>query len=131
MDGFSGFYNRHGLALWCLVGEASSANIANVALTRQSIPIVLALLKAQPGDAFNADEIGIVLGVQPHKTLTASIVSVVKRHAERITVMLRCNAIGGERLKPLIIGKATKPRSWTARATPSFQPTDYVHYYLN
>ena len=124
--------NRHGLALRRRVGEAASANIANVELARHEIPIVLALLNARPQDVFNADETGIVFGAQPHKTLAAGRVSGVKRVADRIIVMLCCNATGSERLKPLVIGKASKPRCCAPRgSTPRFNPSDYVHYFAN
>ena len=35
-------------------------------------------------------------------------------------------------MKPLVIGKASKPRCWAERgSTPRFSPSDYVHYYAN
>ena len=116
------FCNLHGLALRRRVGESSCANIGNVELARHAIPIVLALLNARPADVFNADETGIVFGAQPHKTLAPGRVSGVKRVADRITVMLCCNATGNERLKPLVIGKEVLPDS-TRVTTCTTSPT--------
>ena len=126
------FCQRQGLAVRRGVGESASANLANVELARHAIPMVLAILNAKPDDVFNADETGLVFGTQPLKTLAFSRVQGVKRVADRITVMLCCNATVRERLKPMIVAKPTRPRCWRGSSvTRCFNPADYVHYFHN
>ena len=119
------FCRRHGLALRRRVGEAASANMANVELARNSIPMVLANLGARPQDVFNCDETGIILGTQPFKTLAFRRVSGVKKQIDRITIMLCCSATGNERLKLLMV---TKPKRG-AREGTSFTPDIFMHYF--
>ena len=99
------FCQRNGIKCHKRVGEAASANLANVELARNSIPMVLAMLGAHPNDVFNCDETGLVLGAQPLKTLAFGRVSGCKRAMDRITLMICCNATGTERMKPMIVAK--------------------------
>ncbi|XP_071041913.1 tigger transposable element-derived protein 6-like [Parasteatoda tepidariorum] len=62
-------------------------------------------------DIFNADECGLFYRAMPNKTL-ATIGDKCKDgkiSKERITILLSCSSTG-EKLKPLVIGKARKPR---------------------
>ena len=124
------FCRRHGLALRRRVGEAASANMANVELARNSIPMALANLRARPQDVFNSDETSIILGAQQFKTLAFSRVSGVKKQIDGITIMLCCNATGDERLKLLMVAKPKRPRCFSsAREGTSFTPGLFMHYF--
>ena len=124
------FCRRHGLTLRRRVGEAGSTSQANVELARNSIPLVLAVLGARPQDVFNADETGLVLGSQPCKTMAFARVSGVKKEKDRISVMLCCNATGDEKMKPVVIAKAARPRCFGGiRTLNAFDPSVYCHYF--
>ena len=111
------------------IGEAASANMANAELARNSIPMVLAHLGARSVDVFNYDETGLILGAQPTKTLAFGRVAGVKKQMDRITIMLCCNATGEEKLKPILVAKAKRPRCFgSAREGTSFSPEPFMHY---
>ena len=106
----SRFCRRHGFTLRRRVGEAGSVSRPNVKLSRNALPMVLAVLGAGSGDVFNADETGVVLKAQPCKTMAFNRVSGVKKEKDRITLKLYCNATGSEKFKPLIIAMPAQPR---------------------
>ncbi|XP_063410388.1 tigger transposable element-derived protein 6-like, partial [Mytilus trossulus] len=64
-----------------------------------------------PENVFNADETGLFFKALPDKTLgqKGEACKGGKLAKERITVMLACSSTG-EKLPPLVIGKAKKPR---------------------
>ena len=110
------FCARHGVALRRRVGEAGSANRANIELAQNAVPMVLAVLGSQERDIFNADETGIVFGAQPCKTMAFERTGSVKKETDRISILLCCNATGEERLKPVIIAKPRRPTPRQCRA---------------
>lgn len=70
-------------------------------------------------DIFNADETGLFFKCLPDKTL---IFKNEKCHGgklskERLTILLATNMTGTEKLKPLVIGKAIKPRCFSGLQT--------------
>ena len=75
-------------------------------------------------DIFNTDETGLFFKCLPDKTLTFKDEKCHggKHSKERLTVLLAVNMDGSEKLKPLVIGKAMKPRCF--KGVKSF-PTDY------
>ena len=70
------------------VGEAGSANAANIELARNALPMVLAVLGLRAEDVFNADETGIVFGAQPCKTLVFHRMAGVKKEKDRISIVM-------------------------------------------
>jgi hypothetical protein len=65
----------------------------------------------EPCNIFNCDETGLYYCTLPDKTLSAKGASSkgVKNSKERLTILFACSA-AGEKLKPLVISKALKPR---------------------
>jgi len=78
-----------------------------------------------PDDIFNMDETGLVFRAQPTRTLAKGTTSGGKVNKERITIGLTCNASGTEKLRPLVINKAKRPRCFTK----AFNPNDHVDYF--
>ena len=75
-------------------------------------------------DIFNTDETGQFFKCLPDKTLTFKDEKCHggKHSKERLKVLLAVNMDGSEKLKPLVIGKSTKPQCF--KGVKSF-PTDY------
>lgn len=68
-----------------------------------------------PDAIFNADETGLFWKMLPNKTLVHAGEATApgrKISKERVTVLLCANSSGTKRIKPLLIGKAKKPRSF-------------------
>ena len=62
----------------------------------------------------------------PNKTLTNASCAGKKVMKERITVMLCCNLLGTEKLRPLVIGHAKTSRSFHGIKTTNL-PVDYTY----
>jgi hypothetical protein len=79
----------------------------------KSVEKVLGTLVAnyKPEDVFNADKTGLFFRTLPDKTLgvKGEACKGGKLAKERVTVLLTCSSTG-EKLKPLVIGKAKNPR---------------------
>ena len=65
-----------------------------------------------PEDIYNVDETGLFYKLLPDRTYTFKGENCHggKRSKERITLLLGSNMTGTDKLKPLVIGKAAKPR---------------------
>lgn len=79
----------------------------------------------EPDNVYNADETGLFFKCLPDKTLSfkGDKCHGGKNSKHRLTVMLGANCTGTHKLKPLVIGKAKKPRCFK---NVSEFPTDYV-----
>lgn len=68
----------------------------------------------ESADVFNADETGMYFQLLPHRTLAVKGDRCRprggKKSKQRVTALFCYNADGTEKLKPLIIGKLSKPR---------------------
>ncbi|ELU11777.1 hypothetical protein CAPTEDRAFT_60213, partial [Capitella teleta] len=78
-------------------------------------------------DVFNMDETALFFKLEPDSTLATAPVKGKKKSKERITVALCANATGSEKLKPLVIGRAKRPRCFTK----GYCPSSYVDYKFN
>lgn len=69
------------------------------------------LLAYSPENIFNADETGLFFRALPEKTLSLKGETCIggKVSKERLTILLCCS-MSGEKLMPLVIGKAARPR---------------------
>ncbi|XP_057340566.1 tigger transposable element-derived protein 6-like [Microplitis mediator] len=116
------FKKRHELVFRKLCGESASVNTE---ICDEWIVELLRLLKDyELRDIFNADETGLFFKCLPDKSL---IFKNEKCHGgkhskERLTVLLATNMTGTEKLKPLVIGKAKKPRCFSGCKS---LPVDY------
>ena len=103
-------------------GEAASACVEGVATGRQEIRTVLE--GVDPDDIYNIDETSLYYKFRPSVTLSTKPVQGEKKSKERA---LCCNATGTDKIRPLFIGKAARPRCFGR----DFDPGMYVTYRHN
>ncbi|CAG9563419.1 unnamed protein product [Danaus chrysippus] len=116
------FKKRHELVFRKVCGESASVNKE---VCDEWINELQSLLKDyEPKDVFNADETGLFFKCLPDKTLNFKNEKCHggKHSKERFTILLATNMTGSEKLKPLVIGKAKKPRCFSGFKTI---PLDY------
>ena len=78
-------------------------------------------------DVYNMDETGLFYRMLPDRTLTTdSSVKGTKKAKTRITLALTANADGSDKLKPMVIGNAQKPRCFK-----HFNASLHCDYYSN
>ncbi|KAG1713530.1 hypothetical protein DVH05_028505 [Phytophthora capsici] len=70
----------------------------------------------EPRDVFSMDETGLLFTMFPDRNRTWA--------AKRLTIALACNTDGSEKLPPLFIGKAEKPRGFTSSTSAEM---NYLH----
>ena len=73
------------------------------------------------------DETGLFFRLEPNKTLATGTVSGTRKCKQRITVALCCNADGTDKLQPLVIAKAARPRCFPK----TFDVQSVVQYHHN
>ena len=119
------FKQRHNISSHTLCGE--SAGVDPQLITDGQTRGSAAVRDYQLKDVFNMDETGIFYRMTPDRSLTTSDKTKgTKKLKERITVVLTCNADGSEKLRPLVIGRANKPRCFK-----NFNHKLYVDYDYN
>ncbi len=103
------FQKRHNIRSAVLHGEAASVSEDTVADWKQRLPSICEGYEL--ADIFNADETGLFYRTLPDRSMVLKGHSCHggKRAKDRITVLLACSATG-EKLRPLVIGKANNPR---------------------
>jgi hypothetical protein len=102
------FKQRVGLQALRFHGEAQSANAEQVVDERKRLRTLLTGWKLR--DVFNMDETALFYAMSPNKGLATTKRHGVKQSKLRLTVAFTVNAAGTERLPPLIIGHAKRPR---------------------
>ncbi|KIM50827.1 hypothetical protein SCLCIDRAFT_144589 [Scleroderma citrinum Foug A] len=105
-------------------GEAGSVDTVAVEVERQRCQTTLA--RFAPRDRFNFDETALFPYAPPDRGLATRQLSGKKKDKFHITVGLACNADGSEKLEPIFIGKATKPRCFKKQT-----PEQCGFYYRN
>ncbi|XP_014260374.1 tigger transposable element-derived protein 6 [Cimex lectularius] len=103
------FRTRHAIKFKAICGESGSVNEYTVEEWTSKIESIIE--GYAPKDVFNADETGLFYRALPDKTLCFKGENCAggKVAKERLTVLL-CASMTGEKIKPLVIGKAAKPR---------------------
>jgi hypothetical protein len=103
------FRKRHGIGFSCLSGESVEIDDETVQAWQDRLPTLCSGFR--PDDVFNLDETGLFYRCLPDKSLVlkGETCKGGKKSKERLTVMFCCS-FTGEKLKPLVIGKAAKPR---------------------
>lgn len=116
------FKKRNGVTFKKVCGESGSVNDAVCLDWYSKLKTLIA--NYDPRDIFNTDETGLFFKCLPDKTLTFKDEKCHggKHSKERLTVLLAVNMDGSKKLKPLVIGKAMKPRCF--KGVKSL-PTDY------
>jgi len=101
--------HRHSIKSVVVSGERADVDIEVTDEYKKRLPEICE--GYANSDIFNCDETGLFFRALPDKTLSAKRQSSKggKRSRERITVLFCCSATG-EKLKPLVIGKAVSPR---------------------
>lgn len=120
------FQKRYNIRWAALNGEAAEVCQDTVDDWKQRLP---ALCEGyQPQDIFNADETGLYYRTLPDRSLVVkgATCSGGKQAKERVTVLLACSATG-ERLKPVVIGKAANPRCFKGYAKHNLPVTYYAN----
>lgn len=103
------FKSRHGIKSRVVSGEEELVDMK--AVYEKSDEFFNSINEYEPKNIFNVDETGLFFKCPPKKGLVLSHEEKIsgKFPKERITIMLACSQ-EGEKLPPLIIGKAKKPR---------------------
>ena len=119
------FKQRHGIANHVLSGE--SAGVDRQLISDGQERAVLAMRDYALKDIYNMDETGLFYRMLPDRSLsTTDKTKGTKKLKERLTVALACNADGSDKLRPLVIGHAKKPRCFK-----NFNHKLYVDYDYN
>lgn len=101
------FKTRHKIEFKSVSGESSGAN----EFAGWCSKIAEIIGSYEPVNIFNVDETGLFYRALPNKTssLKEEACAEGEMAKERLTVML-CASMCGEKVKPLVVGKASKPR---------------------
>lgn len=100
---------RYSIKFYKICGESGDVDMEKVNDFRDKLPELIQGTDLK--DVFNCDETGLFFRALPDKSLShkRDACKGGKLAKERLTVMLACSATG-EKLKPMIIGKAHRPR---------------------
>ena len=125
------FKNRYKIKQYEIYGESGSISQELVEIARKECrEFIKKWLELGNGrsikDIFNLDETALFYKLLPNRTLASSVVEGKKVNKERITIAIISNADGSEKIKPLVIGKFAKPRSFG-----KWNPNSIVSYYYN
>uniref|UniRef100_A0AAV1UP45 HTH CENPB-type domain-containing protein n=1 Tax=Peronospora matthiolae TaxID=2874970 RepID=A0AAV1UP45_9STRA len=102
------FQQRHKLRAVRIHGDSGSANMGAL---EEALPHLKAVVAGYaPRDVYNMDETGLFYSMTPDKTIAQQEVEGFKKDKTRITVALTANADGSDKLPPVFIGHAKKPR---------------------
>jgi hypothetical protein len=107
-------YNKH--------GESQSAPIEQIPQMRMELRNILKDYRLE--DIFNCDETGLFWKMEPNRGLSTGPILGTKQNKDRVTILLTCNCIGTEKLKPLFIHKYQTPRPLKG-IDKSTLPVDY------
>nr|XP_002736427.2 PREDICTED: tigger transposable element-derived protein 4-like [Saccoglossus kowalevskii] len=119
------FRKRHNV-VFSMTGESGDVNNEIVEQWKDKLPSLLD--GYEPRDIYNMDETGLFYRATMNKTLFVKGEQCRggKKSKERLTVMLCANMVG-DKEKPLVIGKSTKPRCFKNIKSKNLS----VDYYAN
>lgn len=120
------FKSRNLLRRFKLHGEAGSMDEAALAICRDKMQVLAS--DYNPRDIFNMDETGLKYTSAPQSTIGKSRKSGTTTSKKRITIALCANADGTEKLEPIIIASAAKPRCFKKK---SAKQLGFNYYYNN
>ncbi|XP_039953998.1 tigger transposable element-derived protein 6-like [Bactrocera tryoni] len=105
--------SRHNITFKYICGESAAVDMQDVQQFLDKLPSFL--IGYSPRDVYNADETGLFFRALPNKTLALKneVCRGGKLSKERLTVLL-CANMAGEKEKPLVIGKAARPRAFAS-----------------
>ncbi|GET03376.1 tigger transposable element-derived protein 6-like [Rhizophagus clarus] len=102
------FKRCNNIRCYRLHGEANSAPLETLFEKRRKLQTILQDYTLD--NIFNANETGLFFRMAPNQTLTSAPTPGTKLDKTRITVLLATNAIGTQKLKPLVIGSSKNPK---------------------
>lgn len=105
------FMRRNGLKCRIMNGEAGSVDMTTDHMLTEIDRIRRAITKYPRKDIFNFDETGLFYRQAPQKTISLDEISGSKVNKDRLTIGFMCSA-EGEKMEPVIIGKAKQPQSF-------------------
>lgn len=115
------FKLRRGIRFISICGEKMSCDMAAIDPFIRKFCAVVDEMDLTHDQIYNADESSLFYRLLPHKTFVAACEKTApgeKVKKDRITFMLCCNATATHKLKPLVIGKAKKPRCFVGFDNP-------------
>ena len=125
-DGWlANFKQRYSLSKQEKHGESGSVDFNTIKVGRNQIKNITKEFKLS--DIYNMDETALYYKLQPGHTIADRKVMGSKLSKERITIAFCVNADGSHKLKPIIINKAARPRSFGKL----FNPNTISYYYSN
>lgn len=120
------FKSRYGIRLLKVCGEKLSSQPELVEPFMASLADSIRNMDLDNEQIYNADETGLTWKLLPDKTFVSNQETTApgrKISKERLTFLACTNAAGTHKLKPLVIGKSKKPRSFKN----SIIPVEYAH----
>lgn len=119
------FRRRHNITFGAMSGESGDVDDTVVSDWKTKLPSILK--DYEPCDIFNMDETGLFFKATTKKSLQlkGELCRGGKMSKDRLTVAL-CASMTGEKLTPLVIGKAAKPRCFK-NIDPKALPVIYRH----
>lgn len=118
---FSKFKTRHGIRFLKIGGEILSSDVGAVTPFLHRFRAKVAEMGLLETQIYNADESGLFFRCLPDKTFVAACEKSAqgfKIQKERVSILLGANSDGSHKLKPLVIGKAKKPRCFRGFDNP-------------
>lgn len=118
---FRKFKRRHGLRFLKVCGEILSSDTTTITPFIHEFHAKINEMQLTNEQLNNADETGLFYKLLPDKTYVAACEKTApgtKLKKERITALLCANADGSNKITPLVIGKAKKPRCFKGFHNP-------------
>lgn len=120
------FKSRYGIRLLKVCGEKLSSQPELIEPFMASLADSIKKMNLDNEQIYNADETGLAWKLLPDKTFVSHHETTApgrKISKERLTFLACTNATGTHKLKPLIIGRSKKPRSFKK----CIIPVEYAH----
>ncbi|CAF4913662.1 unnamed protein product, partial [Rotaria sp. Silwood1] len=104
------FRTRHNIHFRIICGEAAAVDKITTENWQMRLPNIIQ--HYNPVDIYNCDETGLFFKLMPDRSLVIDKNDCKggKKSRDRYTVMLCTNWLGTDKLKPVVIGKAARPR---------------------
>lgn len=118
---FQKYKRRHGLRFLKVCGEILSSDTSTITPFIHKLRAKMTEMQLTPNQVYNADETGLFYKMLPDKTYVAACEKTApgsKIKKERVTILLCANADASNKIKPLVIGKAAKPRCFNGFNNP-------------
>ncbi|KZT51157.1 hypothetical protein CALCODRAFT_443477, partial [Calocera cornea HHB12733] len=116
----------HGLKQHTFHGEAGAVKETNIEQARTHLKAITD--GYHPCDIFNMDETGLFGRMPPGRGLATHCMSGLKSEKTRLSYAFTVNALGTERLPPLIIGKSARPICF-GQKSPRIGPYFYDYWW--